>query len=119
MEPGKLAETRITPFYSPSIQEGSWYVDAAAAQRSINILGEFDASPDILVVLAHDPEYAKYFEFFPLGKMNGWKMRECKGGGKGWKEGSHWAWVNELPRNGQPAREPLVRGRWKAGQLIG
>lgn len=99
----------LRSFYCP---KGSWYIDPEVVQESIDNLFEFDASPDVLVALAHDPESGKYFESFPNGIMNGWKKKAASEGRMNWKEASPWCWLNELPGGGKPGRPPLVNGHW-------
>lgn len=114
------AAARVTPFYHPSAAPGSWYLNPALAAASINKVGELDADPNILVVLAHDPDSKKYLPFFPHGKLNNWKtQKSLDGNTTGLKEGVHWSWLNELPRNGKPGRQRLVEGRLgKPGSAI-
>jgi hypothetical protein len=46
--------SRTTPLYKVSSKDGSWNVDPAVAQMSIDRLTEFDASEDVFVVITHD-----------------------------------------------------------------
>lgn len=102
------------PWYTASKAEGSAYVDPDTANRSITSLQAFDADPNVLVCLAHDPGL---FEILPLlnydstCSLNDWEI-------KGYKNMSRWRFLNELPRNGKPGRSPLVIGWWKAGKPI-
>jgi hypothetical protein len=96
---------RTTPFYTPASSKGSWYLDSAVAGESINKLQEHDANQNVLVILAHDPDSAKYFDFFPNGTLNNWKESRSA------NEGHHWSWLNELPRGTRSGRGALVEGR--------
>ena len=89
----------------------SYYVDPPVAQKSIRALAEFDADPNVLVAIAHDPASLDVFTFFPNGTMNDWKE-------KGWKEAVHWGFVNELPYNGETLRPHRVDGLYKNGKRI-
>jgi len=105
---------RITPFYTASKAPGSAYVNPQVANWSIGGLKEFDASENVMVCLAHDPAL---FEVLPLlndGEarvINEWKR-------KGWKDDVRWRFLNELPRDGKPGREPIVWGFWREGKRV-
>jgi hypothetical protein len=86
-----------------SYKEVSFYEDPQVAQTSVRALIEFDADPNVLVAIAHDPTSLDVFDFFPTGTMNDWRA-------KGWKEQQHWGFLNELPYNGKVIRSPLVDG---------
>jgi hypothetical protein len=107
-------EKRTTAYYTASKAPGSAYVDPDTANNSIQGLKEFDASPNVMVCLAHDPAS---FEVLPLlneGKgesVNAWKEKE-------WKEDVRWRFLNELPREGKPGREPIVLGYWRDGKQV-
>jgi hypothetical protein len=70
--------------------------------KSVDALIEFDANPNILIAIAHDPAPLDVFDFFP-STMNDWKA-------KGWKESSHWGFLSELPYNGTCVRGQRVDG---------
>lgn len=70
--------------------------------KSVRSLIDFDADPNILVAIAHDPTSLEVFDFFPA-TMNDWRK-------KGWKEASHWGFLSELPYNGKCVRPPTVDG---------
>lgn len=74
--------------------------------QSINALMAFDADPNVLVIIAHDPAPKDSLTFFPHGTINDWKE-------KGVKEVMHWNFVNELPVDGKPGRKPLVDGLYR------
>lgn len=50
-------------------------------------------------------------DWFPNGTLNSWKE-------KGWKEGSQWGFVNELPIDGKPGRPKIAQGLVKDGKII-
>lgn len=62
---------------------GSWYDDPETAMESIAHLFEFDADPNVLVVIAHDMAPKDSLVFFPKGTINDWQS-------KGYKEAMHW-----------------------------
>jgi hypothetical protein len=112
--PGTGEEKRTSPYYTASTAPGSAYVDPEMANKSIQGLKEFDASDDVLICLAHDPGL---FEVLPLlndgprNEINEWKK-------KGYKEMLRWRFLNELPKEGKPAREPIVLGFWRDGKEV-
>lgn len=99
------------PFYNVSTNAASFYHDPPTAEESIKALAEFDADPNILVIIAHDTAPLKALTFFPNGTINDWKS-------KGYKESMHWAFVNELPYEGTARRDQLVDGLYKDGQKV-
>ena len=99
------------PFYKVNTGPASFYVDPQTAQKSVQALQEFDADPNVLVAIAHDPTSLDVFDFFPKGTMNDWKK-------KGWKQTAHWGFVNELPYNGKTHRPVLVDGLYKDGKQL-
>jgi hypothetical protein len=107
-------EKRTTPYYTASKTPGSAYVDPEAANQTVRGTMEFDASPDVFVCLAHDPSL---FDILPLlnqkpdNQVNNWKE-------KGYKDMSRWRFLNELPRNKKPGKEPIVFGFWREGKLV-
>jgi hypothetical protein len=72
---------------------------------------EFDADPNVLVAIAHDPASLDVFTFFPNGTMNAWKK-------EGWKETLHWGFLNELPYMGKTSRPYLVDGLYRNGERV-
>lgn len=107
----KGKDARTEPFYAVSTAPGSFYADPPTAMNSIRALAEFDADPNVLVAIAHDPTSLDVFEFFPNGKMNDWKS-------KGWKEKMEFGFVNELPYNGKTVRNVLVDGLYRDGKKV-
>jgi hypothetical protein len=107
-------EKRTTPYYTASTTPGSAYVDPSTADKTVAGTREFDASPDIFVCLAHDPAL---FEVLPLLNQdpamnaNDWQV-------KGFKDMTLWRFLNELPRDKQPGREPIVFGFWRDGVRV-
>ena len=82
--------------------------------QSIRAMQDFDASPDVLVCIAHDPTLINilpYLNCQPNEDLNDWKAR-------GYKERLLWGWLNELPREGKPGRPMLIDGAWKDGKLV-
>lgn len=75
---------------------------------------EFDASPDVFVCLAHDPGLFKVLPLFnqdQQNRINDWRE-------KGYKDATQWRFLNELPRDGNRGREPIVSGYWRDGKQV-
>ncbi|CAM1500612.1 Fc.00g097740.m01.CDS01 [Cosmosporella sp. VM-42] len=104
-------QSRMSPFFKASTAPNSFYIDPATAQKSILALTEFDADPNVLVAIAHDPTALVVFDFFPNGSMNDWKR-------KGWKEASHWGFLEEFPYYGKVIQPVLTDGLYAAGKKI-
>lgn len=84
---------------------GSWYDDPPTAMKSIRTLFDFDANPNVLVIIAHDSAPKDSLTFFPKGTINDWKE-------KGYKEKMHWNFVNELPVDGKQ-KDPMIDGLYR------
>ena len=102
---------RTTPFFRPSTSAASFYVDPKTALESTVKLREFDADPNILIAIAHDPTSLDVFDFFPKHTMNDWKA-------KGWKKAAHWGFLSEIPFNGTTVRPTRVDGLYKEGKKV-
>ncbi|TID00188.1 Cytochrome P450 monooxygenase mpaDE [Colletotrichum higginsianum] len=63
-------------------------LDVGEARRTLAAVRRFDASPDVLVVAAHDDSLYGVVEFFPR-EASGWR-------GKGWKESGRWLFLRDL-----------------------
>jgi hypothetical protein len=101
-----------TPFFKLSTHASSFYHDPPLAQKSAKGLEEFDADPNVLMCIAHDPTCLSVFEFFPDGTMNDWQK-------KGWKEKLHWSFLSEMPYNGKVVwKDTLVDGLYKGDEKI-
>lgn len=97
---------RRTPFYEVTDHPKSAYIDPPVAAESVRKMQEFDDSPDVLVCIAHDPVLLEILPTLyknPEKDLKEWKKEV-------WKEKCHWGWLNELPRNGEPGRKPLIEG---------
>lgn len=101
---------RIAPFYHVSTNAASFYHDPPTAEQSIRALAEFDADPNILILIAHDVAPLEVLPFFPQGAINGWQKA-------GWKDQLHWGFLNELPFEGKARRKQLVDGLYKGLSL--
>ncbi|KAL4881664.1 beta-lactamase-like protein [Aspergillus karnatakaensis] len=107
-------EKRTQPYYTASAATKSVYIDPATANSSVRGLMEFDARPEVFICLAHDPSL---FDVLPLLNHNPsadigeWKEQ-------GYKEATRWKFLNELPKDGQPGRPPLVEGFWRDGKRV-
>ena len=87
---------------------GGAYLDPVTADERFQGLKEFDACEDLLICLANDPGLLQV-----LLRLNGRGREEIKG----WRRGGdkkmlRWRFLNELPREGKPGREPIVLGFW-------
>ncbi|KAJ7741293.1 hypothetical protein B0H16DRAFT_1890488 [Mycena metata] len=76
---------RTTPLLS--IAEDGYFEDPPAAHDSIRKMGDFDANPDVFVVLAHDESLGPLIGPFPTF-LDQWQA-------KGWKKEATWAFVDE------------------------
>ncbi|KAF2097140.1 hypothetical protein NA57DRAFT_66817 [Rhizodiscina lignyota] len=101
---------RTSPYYEVSDAAESWYVEPPAAQRSINALQEFDASPNVMVCIAHDEALPKVVDFFPNGTLNDWQK-------KGWKPNGRWGFLNAIPVDGKESAPWITPGLMKDGEL--
>lgn len=83
------------------------------AQKSVEALFDFDADPNTIVLIAHDPTSLDVFDFFPA-KINDWKQ-------KNQKKKAFWGFLSEIPYNGKVVREQLVDGLYdqKGNKLRG
>lgn len=100
---------RTTPFYRISTDTTAAYIDPVVSQSSVDKLVDFDANPSVMICLAHDGTMMHSLPTLnnnPEDDLNSWKER-------GYKEKTHWGWLNELPRNGKPGKEPAVEGFWR------
>lgn len=98
------ARGRQEPFYRPAAGPSSIYDDPGLAYNTVQKLVEFDAQPNIMVCIAHDPAVAETLPTMNKNsnnEINGWKE-------KGYKEACHWGFLNELPRAGKPGRPKIV-----------
>lgn len=114
---------RETPFYNLSTHEHSSYKDPPLASDTLQKMREyFDADPNILVCLAHDPALLDHLPTFnddPSKDINDWKTT-------GMKEKCHWGFLKELPRYnddgsvaGEGMRdEHIVEGTWREGKRL-
>ncbi|CAK4034302.1 Hypothetical predicted protein [Lecanosticta acicola] len=102
------ANSRTKAFYRCSTggPYGSWYEDPRTAMESIHHLLQFDADPNVLMIIAHDAAPKDSLKFFPDGTINDWKA-------EGYKEAMHWHFLNELPVNGRQERDPIVDGLYR------
>jgi hypothetical protein len=94
--------------------ENTIYANPDLADDSVAKLAALDASPNVLVAIAHDPAIAAYVPTIDqpgkeTSNINDWKTQ-------GFKELCHWDFLNELPRGGNPGRPKLVEGYECAGQ---
>ncbi|KAK0444113.1 hypothetical protein EV421DRAFT_1903226 [Armillaria borealis] len=76
--------SRTTPLFSE--QNAYGHADPEAARTTIAKLGNFDANPDVLVIVAHDATVPAVIDEFPKA-LNEWKT-------KGWKEKLTWAFLD-------------------------
>ncbi|KAK3706182.1 hypothetical protein LTR37_012883 [Vermiconidia calcicola] len=108
------AEAKATPFFEVTSAIPSSYHDYKVARNIVKAMQDFDASPDVLVCIAHDPTLLKVLPVLndqPDEDLNDWKAR-------GYKEKLLWGWLNDLPREGKPGRPTLVDGIWRDGKRV-
>jgi glyoxylase-like metal-dependent hydrolase (beta-lactamase superfamily II) len=87
---------RTTPFYeaaTPMIE------DPVAYRVTLDALKMFDASPDVLVILAHDASLLDVLEFFPKADLTGWEKRPSK------KDIGHWRFLNDFRKGALGGRD--------------
>lgn len=107
-------KARNSPYYGVSSHPNSAYLDAATAEVSIKGVSEFDADPNCFVCIAHDGVLLDVLPLLnndPSAEIGDWKNR-------GYKEQSMWGFLNELPRDGEPGRKPIVQGLLRDGKVI-
>lgn len=108
--PAESDESKKTePYYTVSTEKSSAYSDPAIAGNSIKKLIEFDSCPSMFICIAHDPALTDVLPLMninPNSEIGDWQE-------KGYKEATRWRFLNELPRGGQPGRQPLVMGWWR------
>jgi hypothetical protein len=95
---------RTQPFYRVSQVPESAYVDGHLAQQSVDLLRPIDASPHVFICLAHDGVLLDLLPLFnqdPTKDINDWQDQ-------GYKDRSHWGFLNELPKGNKPGRNLLV-----------
>ena len=102
---------RTTPFYKASGGPGSWYIDPPLARKSLENMMEYDADPNIMIAIAHDPALGEVCGLYPKETMNDWKQ-------KGWNNRARWGFVTELPIDGKPGRSMLAPGLFRDGKMI-
>lgn len=108
-QPSNCDDPRKSPYYRLSTDPTSAYVNPEVASRSVQSLVAFDTCPRVLICLAHDETVLKTLPTLnnnPEDDLNEWEQR-------GYKAKVRWGWLNDLPRNGSPGREPAVVGFWR------
>ncbi|KAI1255018.1 hypothetical protein MGN70_003081 [Eutypa lata] len=101
------------PYYTVAKYDNTIYVDPELADKSIALLANFDASPNVLVAIAHDPAIAA---FLPCIDQPGNEQSDIGGWrAAGFKAKCHWDFLNELPQDGMPGKSKLVEGYNCAG----
>ncbi|KGQ05143.1 hypothetical protein BBAD15_g9601 [Beauveria bassiana D1-5] len=109
-----LSEARSQPFYDVTRNPQGIYELADLAQESVDKVKALDAQDNVLICLAHD---VALVDILPLynndasADINDWK--DC-----GYKEKTRWGFLNDLPRDGERGRPPLVRGLWCGGKKV-
>ena len=48
------------------------------ALTTVSKMQLFDASPDVLVIIAHDASLLDVLPFYPKGELTGWEKREME-----------------------------------------
>jgi glyoxylase-like metal-dependent hydrolase (beta-lactamase superfamily II) len=85
--PSVLART--APFYetAPALS-----ADPVACKETLEALQVFDASPDVLVIIAHDYTILDLLELYPKAELTGWEKR----GEPGIKEAGRWRFLRDF-----------------------
>ena len=103
------------PFYKVSRSEHSAYVDRAQALADIQRAQKFDASPQVLMCLAHDGSLLHVLPTLnrsPEQDLNHWAKN-------GWREQCLWGFLSELPQaNGEQGKDMIVKGIWRDGKIV-
>lgn len=82
IHPAKIASSgdyRTTPFYELSPMMNASLPDALT---TVSKMQEFDASPNVLVVIAHDTSLLDVLPFYPKGELTGWEKTDNKAVGR-------------------------------------
>ena len=82
---------RTTPFYEPAPAP---YVDLVVGRATLAALQAFDASPHVLVVLAHDPSFREPSAHFPAASLARWEEEAARG--EDASAGVHWRFLREF-----------------------
>ncbi|KAG4441598.1 hypothetical protein IFR05_002882 [Cadophora sp. M221] len=99
------------PLHRISTTLDSAYVEVEVAQDSVDKLVAFDASPAVLVLIAHDPSLPKYLP--TLNKRGGTDLNSWKKAN--WKELCRWSWLESNPHEGDVAQLPIEF--WRDGSV--
>lgn len=106
--PAGPVQGRLQPFYTASDYERTIYADPPLANATVRHLMDFDASPNILVAIGHDPAVPIRLPTLDMNgvhneNLNDWRVR-------GFKDAIHWDFLNELPQDERPGRPMLANG---------
>jgi len=105
-------ESRKLPFYVPSTDSGSFYLNQPQALETISKLQALDADPNVFVTIAHDPTLGEVLPKLESGlTVNNWKEKR-------FKNKAMWSWLKELPRDGKPGMPHLVDGQYRGGEKM-
>lgn len=105
---------RSNPFYDVTSNPNGAYQFPQIAQQSVDKIRILDAHENIFICLAHDRGLVDVLPLYnhdAAAVINDWKDR-------GYKDKSHWTFLNELPKGEKPGRPLLTEGRWKNGRKI-
>jgi hypothetical protein len=85
------SDFRTTPFYEAA---PAMHTDAVASRVTLEALKMLDASPDVLVVIAHDPSLLDILEFSPdlKAELTGWQ----EGGERNTKVIGRWRFLKDF-----------------------
>ncbi|OLN81266.1 N-acyl homoserine lactonase AttM [Colletotrichum chlorophyti] len=107
------SSARTVPWYQlPHGGEHSVYMDLDQAADSVSKMQELDVKDNIMVCLAHDSSLLSVLPIFnkePEKNINNWKSQ-------GWKDITHWSWLNEVSVDRKAPRPPVVEGFWRDGK---
>ncbi|KAI0292383.1 hypothetical protein BC826DRAFT_1105488 [Russula brevipes] len=85
--PSALART--APFYETAPASSA---DPVACKETLEALQVFDASPDVLVIIAHDHSILDLLDLYPKAELTGWEKR----GEPGIKESGRWRFLRDF-----------------------
>jgi len=81
---------RTTPFYEAAVHQVE---DPVAHRVALDAVRAFDTSPDVLVILTHDPDLLDVLEFFPKADLTGWEKQPSR------KDISQWRFLNDFRKS--------------------
>ena len=87
---------RTTPFYEPTPYA---MPDPAEGRKTLAALQALDASPHVLVVLAHDPSLREPHAHFPAASLARWEEEVVPGEGGTRRDAMHWRFLRDFQKS--------------------